>query len=283
MNLLLQNRLTAAFARHITKAIKQARESAKLYEETILKGYRYIDLTISTDGAGAEMFHFLPHFPFFTHDEAKQHEFLKISCEFTMIYGYGVFIHVTLSDLEKGGANKTLECIYQTLLRFLRSQEVPTRIRNLYVGMDNTNKGNKCWTVNRGLASLVALGICEKVKVTFGLVGHTKGECDAVMGLLLTGLAHKLFLTIGDWKSAIIEHLSTESNISFHILDVNFIILIPDYDAAINNSFGRLTDISGLMRTQVWRHCICSDMNTVVATYQEDVKNSGQLPRLGFT
>jgi hypothetical protein len=198
-----------------------------------------------------------------------------------MIYGHGTYIHVTLPDLETQGANKTLECIYQSLIKVLRSN-VNTRIRNLYLSMDNTVKGNKCLETARGLAMLVALGICEKVKVTFGLVGHTKGECDGVMGLLQTGLGHRLFLTLESWKEAIIHYVRADSKKHFQVKDVEFLTLIPAYDKAFKDRFGSVNQlINGIARSQIWRfvtNASCPNASTLM-TYQEDPNQGGQLPR----
>ena len=263
-----------------------------------------VDLAASSDGAGNELFHFLPNFPYFTHEECKQHQFLHVACEFTMIYGHGTYIHVTLPDVESQGANKTLECIYLSIIKFFKSN-VNIRIRNLYLSMDNTVKGsadlfiylfnlltrknflfiatgNKCLETARGLAMLVALGICEKVKVTFGLVGHTKGECDGVMGLLQTGLGHRLFLTLESWKEAIIHYVRADSKKHFQVKDVDFLTLIPAYDKAFKDRFGNInTSIHGIARSQIWRFVTNAScrLKSTLMTYQEDPNQGGQLPR----
>jgi hypothetical protein len=148
--------------------------------------------------------------------------------------------------------------------------------------MDNTLKGNKCLETARGLSMLVALGICEKVKCTFGLVGHTKGECDGVMGLLQTGLGHRLFLTLEAWREAIIKFVRADSKKHFQVIDVEFVTLIPAYDKAFKEKFGNVnTFINGLSRSQIWRfvtNATCPSYSTLM-TYQEDPNQGGQLPR----
>ncbi len=80
-----------------------------------------------------------------------------------------------------------------------------------------------------------------------------------------------MFLTISYWKEAIMKCLRTDRNISFHVKDVDFLFLMPDYTQAFNKHFGHLPqDLSGMMRTQVWRHVV-EATGDVFDTYQEDV------------
>jgi hypothetical protein len=60
-----------------------------------------------------------------------------------------------------------------------------THVDTLYVQVDNTSS-NKCYTVIIGLASLVALGICNKVVLAFLLVGHTHTDVDRIIGLVIS-------------------------------------------------------------------------------------------------
>lgn len=82
--------------RHVAKYIQHARELAKLREEEILPGYKTIDVA-------ERFFHFLPSFPYFTHDECRQRQFLCVSCKVTMSNGHGTFIHLCLLDVEIQG------------------------------------------------------------------------------------------------------------------------------------------------------------------------------------
>ena len=56
-------------------------------------------------------------------------------------------------------------------------------LNTLYVQVDNTS-ANKCYVVIIGLASLVALGICNKVVLAFLLVGHTHTDVDRIISLV---------------------------------------------------------------------------------------------------
>ena len=58
-----------------------------------------------------------------------------------------------------------------------------TTLETLYVQVDNTS-ANKCFTVIIGLAALVALGICNKVVLSFLMVGHTHTDVDRIIGLV---------------------------------------------------------------------------------------------------
>jgi hypothetical protein len=60
-----------------------------------------------------------------------------------------------------------------------------THLDTLYVQVDNTSS-NKCYIVIIGLASLVALGICNKVVLAFLLVGHTHTDVDRIIGLVVS-------------------------------------------------------------------------------------------------
>ena len=56
------------FCRHTAKSTTHAKALEKLYEDTRIPVIRVIDIAASSDGAGNQLFHFLPNFPFFTHE-----------------------------------------------------------------------------------------------------------------------------------------------------------------------------------------------------------------------
>ena len=58
-------------------------------------------------------------------------------------------------------------------------------LKKLYLQLDNANN-NKGWSVIIGLASLVALGVVDKIVVAFLLVGHTHTDVDRIISLVVT-------------------------------------------------------------------------------------------------
>jgi hypothetical protein len=104
---------------------------------------------------------------------------------FTKVHGHGIYIYRGVSKLEAtGGANFGLECIYRTVLRYLKEKRKYNpnhRINNIYLTGDNA-RANKCWTTYGGCAALVAYGICIKAKLTFGLANHNHTDIDAAIG-----------------------------------------------------------------------------------------------------
>lgn len=148
------------------------------------------DVSLVADASGGMGTVFHPHMHYFHKNEVQRHELLKVHCMFVKIQGYGIHIFRGISKLEPtNGANFTLESMYQTILAYLREKRISRPghlIRVLYVQMDNA-KGNKCWTVYAGLAVLVAYGIVQKVKISFGVPNHGHTDIDGSIGTVITG------------------------------------------------------------------------------------------------
>ena len=105
----------------------------------------YSDVSIVLDASGSTGTVFHSHFTSHSKNEQQRHNLLKVHCMFTKIHGFGVCIYRGVAKLEPtNGANFGLECLYRTLMLYLREKrrEQPRHmIRNLYVQMDNA-RGN---------------------------------------------------------------------------------------------------------------------------------------------
>lgn len=141
-----------------------------------------IHLSFATDGLGSYGFKYLPHRPFFGMPGMRREDLLNIHTELTMVHSVGVFGHIAIPTLETCGADMTLNAVYRLFLVFhyvnfrfkiihvnrsifksMKLRPGISRIKILYGTMDNTVSTNKCWTMMCGMATLVALGIAEKV------------------------------------------------------------------------------------------------------------------------
>ena len=137
--------------------------------------------------------------------EPARHEMCKIKSTIIIVQGVGTKVVVTISELEKQGCNLTFECVLEGLLFFIEQTGIK-KIRNIYVQLDNVSS-NKCYTLAAAFASLILLGICKKVKVSYlevwlGLlyvdpiincdfviqVGHSHEDVDAIIGNLVSYL-----------------------------------------------------------------------------------------------
>ena len=74
-----------------------------------------------------------------------------------------------------------LQCIYRSLATYLRKKNMKS-LRNFYIQMDNTNS-NKSVELLNGLAALVLLDVCQKIKVSYLTVGHTHNDDDGAIGV----------------------------------------------------------------------------------------------------
>lgn len=99
------------------------------------------------------------------------------------VHATGVIVHgpkgftkvYTWYDEFPHDANVTVECLLRTLehYRALNGRLPP----KLYIQFDNA-KNNKCNAIVKLLALLVELGVFEKIKLCFLLVGHTHNDVD---------------------------------------------------------------------------------------------------------
>ncbi len=82
--------------------------------------------------------------------------------------------------------------------------------------MDNA-KGNKCLTVYAGLSALVALGVCVKCKLSFGLANHNHTDVDGTIGSTVAGVCLLDLPTFEDFekacKNAIKEVLGSQNGV----------------------------------------------------------------------
>ena len=77
-------------------------------------------------------------------------------------------------------------------------------LKKLYLQLDNANN-NKGWSVIIGLASLVALGVVDKIVVAFLLVGHTHTDVDRIISLVVTHIRGMDISTLDQLKEYVLS------------------------------------------------------------------------------
>ena len=117
------------------------------------------------DAGGGAGCTYIPRYTTQEKHEPKRHQMFKIKTTFIKVHGVGSMAVLSLPALEKQGGNLTFECVLQGILLFLKETN-HTRIRNLYVQLDNVSS-NKSYTLAAAFAALIHLGICKKVKVSY--------------------------------------------------------------------------------------------------------------------
>ena len=96
------------------------------------------------------------------------------------VHGFGTFVYQSYPEYEKQGANLTVEIIVRVVHKAMKMKTM-SALRNLYIHLDNYSI-NKNFTVVSVMGALTVLGICRKVKVSYGERGHGHGDNDANMG-----------------------------------------------------------------------------------------------------
>ena len=221
-----------------TKAIKP---------ENITKGY----LSMVIDGAGAQASNYCPRYSTTEKGEPARHNMLKIKSTYVKVgciveysirkfiiiciglfkvHGLGGFVLTSPPDLEKKGANLTVEALLRGI-RFAAAQRGVTSFRNIYVQVDNTGT-NKCDTLVVACALLVALGICKKIKVNYLEVGHTHEDIDAWIGNVVTHLRKTDIRTFEQRMKAIKLAIKKDES---QVKAVEEVIGITDYEAAVKS------------------------------------------------
>jgi hypothetical protein len=181
-------------------------------------------------------------------------DLLNIHTELTMVHNHGVYPFVSFPDLEICGGDMTLQAIYRALYLSLKARPGVKRVLNLYIGLDNTVSSNKCWTVMRGLATLVALGIVEKVEPVFRLVGHTKNEVDQAGGCVSTKISGHDMLTPSKWMEKVVTSLKGKKDPCFEMRQGDFCTDgCPHYAAVFDQFYSSTNQISGLSRMHIGR------------------------------
>lgn len=228
-----------------------------------------IDVMLTTDAAGSSGFTRLPHKPFYSAEERPLREYLlKLHTEFTMVHGHAAFASVSLKDLEVGGPNMVFDAICRSLFLTLERSPNVKQFGTIYVGMDNTFSSNKNWTLFQGLACLVALGIAQKVKIIFRIVGHTKNEVDQLAGIVSNQITPNTYLTPQAWLQGLQDAIQN-GDPSYTVAKADFNTLAPDYDAAFKAAFGQ-RKIAGIGRIQVARFTCHRTEDKATLFYQAD-------------
>ncbi len=99
--------------------------------------------------------------------------------------------------------------------------------------MDNA-KGNKCKTVYAGLASLVALGVCQKLKLSYGEPNHGHTDVDATIASVIAAVALQNLPTLELFEAACIKGIQEELQTGSHVISVSVGKCVVLYDTIIN-------------------------------------------------
>ena len=245
-------------------------------------GCSKFDVSLASDGLGSFGLKWLPHKYFFGMQGMTRDNLFNIHTELTMVHNYGVFGHVSFPGLEVTGGNMTLNCIYRSLYLSLKGRPHIQQVRNLTVALDNTVSSNKCWSVMHGLSSLVALGVVEKVIITYRLVGHTKNEVDQAGGVLSEKIKKKTMLTLNAWKEAVESAMRgrSEETKCFNMQSIEFCEGgCPDYKFGFCEEYDPTVNITGLARVQEVRFCMHPTEDHVEMHYKSHFLSKGWLPR----
>ena len=109
------------------------------------------------DATGAAGMKFQPYYPEDIIDGEKQaFHGLPTKNTFVKIHGWGRIIFQSYSVLEKQGSNLVVEIVERALKIFMNATN-RSKIRNLYIFLDNTNS-NKSHSLITSLSALVLAG-----------------------------------------------------------------------------------------------------------------------------
>jgi hypothetical protein len=237
-------------------------------------GIRALDVSVGSDGLGSFGLRWISHKPFFGMSGMSRDNLLGIHTELTMVHNYGVFGHVGFPGIETCGADMTLNAIYRAVYLSLKGRPHIDKIRNLYISLDNTCSSNKCWTVMNGMASLVALGIAEKVVITFRLVDQD--EVDQADGIVSNKISKKTMMTLDAWKEQIENAMRSQSGRCFDMRSIEFCYGgCPEYSHEFKAEYADKRKIKGLARVQEVRFAMHPTEDRVEMHYL----SQGWLPR----
>ena len=153
------------------------------------------------------------------------------------------------------------------------------KIRTLFICLDNTCSSNKCWTIMHGMGTLVALGIAEKVIITYRLVGHTKNEVDQAGGIISKTISSKTMMTPDVWKERVEHAIHGHLTKCYDMKSVEFCCGCPDYTSQFIDEYFDTTQIMGLARVQEVRFAMHPTEDHVEFHYKTHALSQGWLPR----
>jgi hypothetical protein len=239
-----------------------------------------IHISILSDTLGSFSLKTLPHKAFHACEGITRADLLGIHTELSMVHNHGVYPFVSFPDLETCGGDMTLEAIFRSLYLSLKARPRVKRVLNLYVGLDNTVSSNKCWSVMRGFATLVALGIVEKVKPVFRIVGHTKNEVDQAGGCVSTAIMGHDMLTPSKWMDKAVRSLNGKKEPCFEMRQGEFCTDgCPHYSAGFEEKYSSTRAITGLARMHIGRFAMHPTDDKVEFHMKAHGTDEGWFPR----
>ena len=242
-------------------------------------GAEAIHVAILSDTLGSFSLKTLPHKSFLACEGITRADLLGIHTELTMVHNHGIYPFISFPDVETCGGDMTLEAIYRALYLSLKARPGVKRVKNLYVGLDNTVSSNKCWAVMRGMATLVALGIAEKVVPVFREVGHTKNEVDQAGGCVSTCISGHDMLTPSSWMNKVETSISGKTEACFQIRKDEFCDGCPNYSAVFEEEYSKTNKITGLARMHVGRFAMHPTEDKVEFHMKAHANANGWHPR----
>ena len=123
------------------------------------------------------------------------------------MHGWGTLIFQSYPDYETQGANLIIEIVFRTLKIVMEKRRL-RRLRNLYIQFDN-HTVNKNFALISAFGALSLLGICQKVKPTYGKRGHCHARIDALLGQGSTAIVSKAIPSFSVFQT-LMENAFTE-------------------------------------------------------------------------
>ena len=88
------------------------------------------DVSMVQDASGGQGTVYHPQYHYYSGKEfPKRFDLLKVKCTFCKIHGHGTFIYVSFNQIESSGANLSLDTIYSSIFKYLKSKPEGHKIR----------------------------------------------------------------------------------------------------------------------------------------------------------
>jgi hypothetical protein len=257
------------------------------------------------DAAGSFGFQRLPHLAVQYKNQPERKDLFKISAIFkkvacigidaffsiiidfrmSQIHGHGVSIDVTFPDWGNKSASVVLETTFRAIYEFL-SAHPGRQLDTIYLTYDNVNS-NKGYILLCGLCSLVLLGVCRKVKITYLITCHTHRDESSPMGVTSKhyGESNETLLTFEAWSQKLIEAIQVERNgnpaarMESSVSAVKTLLHFPDYNRVFKELNFNCANLNGISRAHQIRIAGIPGTERCEIHYKEDVRVNGYYPR----
>lgn len=178
-----------------------------------------------------------------------------------------------------------LETTFRAIHEFA-SAHPGRQLDTIYLTYDNVYS-NKNYILLCGLCSLVLLGICRKVKVTYLITCHTHRDESSPMGVTSKhyGESNETLLTFEAWSKKLVEAIQVERNgnpaarMESSVSAVNTLLHFPDYNRVFKQMNFNYAALNGISRAHQIRIAGIPGTERCEIHYKEDVRMNGYYPR----